>query len=121
MNPRFDPQHDDNMMSDAEKAKPADYAELLAKLEGETYFDIFGFHLSIPYEAAAAIRFLIGERDRALTNEYITKSNRDEMIPQFKHLLARAEAAEAIIAWIETFDPRIVDDARDALARKGEG
>lgn len=41
------------------------------------------------------LRSLIGERDRALTNEYIAKSNRDEMIPEFKHLFARAEAAEA--------------------------
>lgn len=46
-------------------------------------------------------------------------------IPAFRQAImqehARAEAAEAIISWIETFDPRIVDDARAAIDRKGGG
>lgn len=57
------------------------------------------------------LRSLIGERDRALTNEYISKSNRDEMIPEFKHLLARAAEYERALNEIARANP--VDLARD--------
>ena len=82
------------------KAKPADYAELLARLEKSG-----ALLLTDPpkpdllLQAAAAIRSLIGERDDAFRKGHDSRSD------QVGILIARAEAAEA----------------RAALARKGEG